>query len=62
MQDLAFDAPKTKTAAEVLDTLELGGKVLLVLPSPSDSGAVEKSFRNIGASGSPMRGAWASTR
>ena len=44
---LAFDAPKTKTAAEVLDTLELAGKVLLVLPSPSDSGAVEKSFRNI---------------
>ncbi len=31
----------------MLDTLELGGKVLLVLPLPSDSGAVEKSFRNI---------------
>ena len=25
----------------------LSGKVLLVLPSPSESGAVEKSFRNI---------------
>jgi cell division septation protein DedD len=47
VQDLEFDAPKTKTAAEVLDTLELEGKVLLVLPLPSDSGAVEKSFRNI---------------
>jgi len=47
VQGLEFDAPKTKTAAEVLDTLELGGKVLLVLPLPSDSGAVEKSFRNI---------------
>jgi large subunit ribosomal protein L4 len=47
VQDLAFDEPKTRTAAEVLDTLELAGKVLLVLPSPSDSGAVEKSFRNI---------------
>ena len=47
VQDLEFDAPKTKTAADVLDTLELGGKVLLVLPLPSDSGAVEKSFRNI---------------
>jgi large subunit ribosomal protein L4 len=47
VQDLEFDAPKTKTAAEVLDTLELGGKVLLVLPLPSDAGAVEKSFRNI---------------
>src|SRR6266508_4604721 len=40
VQDLAFDEPKTKTAAEVLDTLELGGKVLLVLPLPSDSGVV----------------------
>ena len=36
------------SAAAVLDTLELGGKVLLVLPAPSDSGAVEESFRNIG--------------
>jgi large subunit ribosomal protein L4 len=48
VQDLEFDEPKTKSAAAVLDTLELGGKVLLVLPAPSDSGAVEKSFRNIG--------------
>ena len=47
VQDLAFEEPKTKSAAEVLDTLELAGKVLLVLPVPSDSGAVEKSFRNI---------------
>jgi len=47
VQDLAFDAPKTKTAAEVLDTLELDGKLMLVLPSPSDFGAVEKYFRNI---------------
>ena len=47
VQDLEFDEPKTKSAAAVLDTLELGGKVLLVLPEPSDSGAVERSFRNI---------------
>lgn len=47
VQDLEFDEPKTKSAAAVLDTLELGGKILLVLPSPSDSGAVERSFRNI---------------
>jgi len=47
LQDLEFDEPKTKSAAAVLDTLELGGKVLLVLPAPSDSGAVERSFRNI---------------
>ena len=31
----------------MLDALELEGKVLLVLPLPSDSGAVEKSFRNL---------------
>ena len=47
VQDLAFDAPKTKAAVEVLDTLDLEGKVLLVLPVPTDTGAVEKSFRNI---------------
>ena len=47
VQDLEFDEPKTKSAAEVLDRLELGGRVLLVLPAPSDSGAVERSFRNI---------------
>jgi large subunit ribosomal protein L4 len=47
VQDLEFEEPKTKSAAAVLDTLELGGKVLLVLPAPSDSGAVERSFRNI---------------
>jgi large subunit ribosomal protein L4 len=47
VRDLAFDEPKTSRATEVLNALELGGKVLLVLPSPSDTGAVEKSFRNI---------------
>jgi len=47
VQELAFDEPKTKRATEVLDALELDGKVLLVLPAPSETGAVEKSFRNI---------------
>jgi large subunit ribosomal protein L4 len=47
VEDLAFEAPKTKEAAEVLGALELQGKVLLVLPSPSETGAVEKSFRNL---------------
>jgi large subunit ribosomal protein L4 len=47
LRELEFDEPKTKRAAEVLDALEANGKVLLVLPSPSDSGAVEKSFRNL---------------
>ena len=47
VEDLAFEAPKTKEAAEVLGALELQGKVLLVLPSPSETGSVEKSFRNM---------------
>jgi large subunit ribosomal protein L4 len=47
VNDLEFDEPKTKRAAEVLDALEVGGKVLLVLPGPTDTGAAEKSFRNI---------------
>jgi large subunit ribosomal protein L4 len=47
VEDLAFETPKTKEAAEVLGALELQGKVLLVLPSPSETGAVEKSFRNM---------------
>lgn len=47
LEDLSFDAPKTKQAAEVIDALKLDGKVLIVFPSPSDTGAVEKSFRNL---------------
>jgi large subunit ribosomal protein L4 len=48
LEDLSFDEPKTRRAIEILETLELGGRVLLVLPEPSETGAVEKSFRNIG--------------
>jgi len=47
VENLAFEAPKTKEAVRVLDALELTGKILLVLPEPSETGAVEKSFRNI---------------
>lgn len=47
IEDLAFEGPRTKEAVAVLDALELTGKILLVLPAPSDTGAVEKSFRNI---------------
>ena len=47
VDELRFEEPKTKLAAGVLDALELAGKVLLVLPSPTDDGAVEKSFRNM---------------
>lgn len=44
---LAFAEPKTRVAAGMLRTLGLEGKVLLVLPAPSEDGAVEKSFRNL---------------
>ncbi len=44
---LAFEAPKTSEAAKVLTALELTGRVLVVLPQPTDDGAIEKSFRNI---------------
>jgi large subunit ribosomal protein L4 len=47
VQGVEFDAPATKRANEVLEALELTGRVLVVLPEPSDSGAFEKSFRNI---------------
>jgi large subunit ribosomal protein L4 len=45
--ELAFDEPKTKQAVEMLDALDVFGRVLLVLARPTDSGAVEKSFRNL---------------
>jgi large subunit ribosomal protein L4 len=45
--ELAFDEPKTKQAVEVLDALDVEGRVLLVLAKPTDTGAVEKSFRNL---------------
>ena len=44
---ISFDRPKTKRGAALLDALELAGRVLIVLPEPTDSGAVEKSFRNM---------------
>jgi len=44
---LAFDEPKTKRAVEVLEALEIDGRVLLVLAEPTGSGAIEKSFRNL---------------
>jgi large subunit ribosomal protein L4 len=45
--DLGFDEPKTKRAVELLEALGLEGRVLVVLRQPTDSGAVEKSFRNL---------------
>ena len=47
VEELAWDEPKTKQAVGVLDSFELAGRILLVLPVPTESGAVEKSFRNL---------------
>jgi large subunit ribosomal protein L4 len=47
VEDLEFEAPKTKQAVELLEALDLHGKILLVLPQPSETGAIEKSFRNL---------------
>ncbi len=45
LSNLAFDGPRTKDAVELLETLDLEGAVLLVIPAPDE--AVEKSFRNL---------------
>jgi large subunit ribosomal protein L4 len=47
LQELSFEEPKTKQASEMLSALGCEGRVLLVLATPTDSGALEKSFRNI---------------
>jgi large subunit ribosomal protein L4 len=47
VNEIAFESPKTKDAVALLDALELAGKVLVVLPGPTDTGAVELSFRNL---------------
>lgn len=47
VQELSFEAPKTKQAAELLQALELSGRILVILPEPTETGAVELSFRNL---------------
>ncbi len=47
VSELDFDEPKTKRAAELMEALEVQGKLLVILPEPTESGAVEKSFRNM---------------
>jgi large subunit ribosomal protein L4 len=47
VEDLTFEAPRTKQAVELIEALELKGKILLVLPEPTKTGAIEKSFRNL---------------
>jgi large subunit ribosomal protein L4 len=44
---IAWDEPKTKRAAELIEAFELKGRVLVVLDQPTSDGAVEKSFRNL---------------
>jgi large subunit ribosomal protein L4 len=45
VEALSFDEPSTKRALEILEALDLGGQVLVVLAVPDQ--AVEKSFRNL---------------
>lgn len=47
VDELRFETPKTKDAVEILRALQLGGKILLVLPSPTEDSTVEKSFANM---------------
>ncbi len=47
VDELAWDEPKTSQAVSVLDSLALEGRILLVQPAPTESGTVEKSFRNL---------------
>ena len=47
VEDIAWEDPKTKQAAGLLEALDLTGRVLVVLSAPTEWGAVEKSFRNI---------------
>ena len=44
---LSFETPKTRQAVALLDSLELTGNILVILPQPTEDGAVEKSFRNL---------------
>jgi large subunit ribosomal protein L4 len=45
VDELAFDEPATRRARELLEALELDGRILLVLAEPHE--ATEKSFRNL---------------
>ncbi len=46
VDQLGFEEPKTKDALALLQALDLGGRVLVVLPAPGD-GVPERSFRNL---------------
>jgi large subunit ribosomal protein L4 len=49
VDDLDFTEPKTKRAAETITAWNVEGKILLILEQPTDTGAIEKSFRNLDA-------------
>lgn len=45
VEGLVFDGPRTKDAVHLLEVLDVGGRVLLVIEGPDE--AVERSFRNL---------------
>jgi large subunit ribosomal protein L4 len=45
LEALSFDAPKTADAIDVLESLNVPGRVLLVVTAPDE--AVQRSFRNL---------------
>ncbi|MEP7060317.1 MAG: 50S ribosomal protein L4 [Actinomycetota bacterium] len=47
VDQVAFDEPKTKQAVELLTSLDLEGRVLVVLDQPTEGALLEKSFRNL---------------
>jgi len=48
VDDFGLAEPKTRQAADLLERLDLHeGRILVVVPSPTPDGAVEKSFRNL---------------
>jgi large subunit ribosomal protein L4 len=47
VSEIVFEEPKTHRAAEMLGALGLEGRVLVVLDEPTETGAAEKSFRNM---------------
>lgn len=46
LDELSFDEPKTREAADLMTALELDGRILLVIAGPDE--AIERSFRNLG--------------
>ena len=47
VKELTFDEPKTREAIAVLEAFDLRGRILVILPEPTEAGTVERSFRNL---------------